>query len=336
MNWNKLLFTEMTAFALLAPSVHNVQPWKVQFTEEGFNLFQAKSRRLHIGDPKLHDNDVSLGAFIELASLFLKNKAFDLSVSKNEAITLRDDQDEYQQRFFIKIIPTTHFKDHLYDEVKRRKSYRGLFTFDPLFNEQTLRDINVPGLEIKWITGPLEMKKWADLYDHSSGQINQIPGYFKELLHWLRLSKSHPKFHEDGLNYKALSLGWAEAFLGRLLFRESVFKLLTYFSLEKILITEAPQIKSAQGIIIIYANKDLTPLEMGRSFVRLWLCLSSKNLSVCPLSSLVDFSQTLKILNSLKSSDATICLNVLRFGKVANEKNIYSSPRLSAKRITLE
>ena len=336
MSWDKTIFKEMVQFAILAPSVHNVQPWKVKFTEEGFHLFQAKNRRLHVGDPNLHDNDVSLGAFIEIADIFLKNKALKISIKKDEQIKFSDAIDEYEQRFFIKVDQDTFFKDELFDEVARRKSYRGLFTFDLSFDEKILSDIKIPGLEILWITGASEMKRWADIYDHSSIQINKTPGYFKELLQWLRLSKSHSKFNEDGLNYKALSLSWIEAFIGRLIFRESIFKILSYFSQEKVLLTEAPQIKSAQGIIIIYAKKDLTSLEMGRSFVRLWLSLTAKNIGVCPLSSLVDFSQSLKILDSMKTSNATICLNVFRFGKIADEKKIYSSPRLSVERIIID
>ncbi len=336
MNWNQTLFSEMAALALRAPSVHNVQPWKVHFTPDGFELFQVKSRRLFVGDPKLHDNDVSLGCFIELASIFLKERGLDITLTEEKTKIIKDQDDEYEQRFKVNVSSGPIIKDSLAPFISKRRSYRGIFQYDPNFNENTLKEIQIPGLEIKWITGPSEMKKWAALYDESSSQINKNPGYFQELIHWLRFSENHAKFNEDGLNYKALSLGKAEALMGSLLFKVPVFKLLSLFSLEKILITEAPQIKSAQGIIIIYAQKSLNSLEMGRAFVRLWLSLAAREISVCPLSSLVDFTGTFNILNSLKSSDATIPLNVLRFGKVANEKDIYSSPRLSVERIILK
>ena len=177
------------------------------------------------------------------------------------------------------------------------------------------------------------MKKWSAIYDESASQINQGSGYFSELIHWIRFSKSHPQFNQDGLNSKSLSLGSIEAFFGSLLMKESIFKFLCKLKLEKLLITEAPQIRSSYGICVIYASKELNSLEMGRAFVRFWLSLTKARIYVCPLSSLVDFTESLKILNSFKPSDASVCLNVFRFGKVADEKYIYTSPRLSVERI---
>ncbi len=333
MNWNQELFYEMTAKASKAPSVHNVQPWKLRFTEDGFDLYQSKERRLHVGDPKLHDNDVSLGAFIELCSLFLKCRGFQISMNPISNVTSKGHGEELESRFKITLSSMPLEIDPLYEFIDKRKSFRGVFPSGQKLDENALREINIPGLHIKWLTGPEEMKKWAEIYDESSSQINQGPGYFNELTHWMRLSSSHPKFNEDGLNYKALSLDRSEAFMGNLLFREPVFKFLSMLKLEKLLITEAPQIKSAQGIFIIFASQELNSIEMGRAFVRFWLTLTALGISACPLSSLVDFSQSLKILNNHKPSDATICLNVLRFGKVADEKDIYTSPRLGVERL---
>ena len=56
MNWNQSVFKDMVELASRAPSVHNVQPWKLRYFDSGFDLFQSVKRRLHVGDPKLHDN----------------------------------------------------------------------------------------------------------------------------------------------------------------------------------------------------------------------------------------------------------------------------------------
>lgn len=338
MNWNQDIFKEMANVAIRAPSVHNVQPWKLRFTHLGFDLFQSKKRRLHVGDPRLHDNDVSLGSFIELCCLFLKRHGLEiqLNIALPEIIQDDDHDDIYEARFNISLTPIIAINDPLFDYIFKRKSYRGIFSNDPGFDENILKKITIPDLEILWITGPEEMKKWALIYDEGSAHINKISGYFNELIHWLRFDKSHPKFDEDGLNFKALSLGSSEAAMAKWLFNETVFKFLSLFSLEKLLITEAPQIKSAQGILVIYASERLNSIEMGRAFMRLWLTLTSHGISVCPLSTLVDFTGSLNILNSMKTSDATICLNVLRFGKVADEKIIYSSPRLGIERIIIK
>ncbi|MDD4974057.1 MAG: hypothetical protein PHY93_06880 [Bacteriovorax sp.] len=335
MNWNKEIFNQMAAVASRSPSVHNVQPWKVQFTEDGFNLYQAKSRRLFVGDPKLHDNDVSLGCFFELCRMFLHAHGLGSTIVKDDTQKSQDFEDSYEMRFKITLSPISPVQDRLYDNISKRRSFRGIFQYDKHFDENKLKEIKVDGLELKWICERDELNKWAGLYDESSSQINQGSGYFKELIHWIRFSQSDPKFLQDGLNYKALALGKMEAIMAGLLFKESIFKLLSKLSLEKILITEAPQIRSSQGILIVYANNKLGPFEMGVAFMRLWLELTSKELYACPLSALVDFTHTGNILNSMKPSNDMICLNVLRFGKVADEKNIYSSPRLGIDRIII-
>ncbi len=331
MIWNKDIFKEMVKVAIRSPSVHNVQPWKVRYTETGFQLFQSIKRRLHVGDPKLHDNDVSLGAFLELCRMHLKTSGLQFSVTSNNAEKYLD----YVSRFNLTISECEPETDRLYSYINQRRSYRGLFDFDSSFDSNLLASINIDHLKIKWMTGPVETKKWAKLYDHASSEINQIPGYFKELTDWIRFNKNDPKYFEDGLNAEALSLNNTDALFGKILFRVSVFKTLAALKMDKFLITEAPQILSSQGIIAIYVDKNLTSLEMGACFARFWLELTSRGLYGCPLSALVDFTHTKDILNSLKPSNDTICLNVLRFGKVSDESKIYHSPRLDVSRVII-
>ena len=336
MNWNKDLFKKMVTLAVRAPSVHNVQPWKVQFTDQGFNLFQSTKRRLFIGDPLLHDNDVSLGCFLEVCRIFLKDKGLDFELVKNESTKIESTGDVYEMRFSLNLFSITPVKDYLYDYILKRRSYRGIFDYDKNYNDEKLKEINVENIGLKWITEPLEVKKWAAIYDDSSAHVNKIPGYFRELVNWIRFSEKHKNFHQDGLNSEALALKKWEGVLAGLFFNETVFKALSVLSLEKLLITEAPQILSSQGIMVIYANKNISSLEMGMGFVRFWLELTSKGLYATPLSALVDFTRSRDILNGMAPADDMICLNVLRFGKVNNESKIYSSPRLDTNRVILE
>ena len=333
MNWNQSVFKDMVELASRAPSVHNVQPWKLRYFDSGFDLFQSVKRRLHVGDPKLHDNDVSLGAFIELCSIFLKNIGLEISINDYQSEKIKEFDDEFESRFKINLTKTEPMIDPLLDYINHRKSFRGLFSKDQIIDEKALANITIPGLTIKWITGPQEMKRWANIYDISASQINQTPGYFKELVHWIRFNKSHLHYYQDGLNSQSLSLSALEAFAGSCLMKEFIFKFFSKFKMEKLLMSEAPQIMSSYGICIIYASKELNSIEMGRAFVRFWLTLTKMQIFVCPLSSLVDFTGSLKILNSFHASHANTCLNVFRFGKVADEKAIYTSPRLGIERI---
>ncbi len=56
-------------FAVLAPSGHNAQPWKVKLLKNGFEIVYEKSRRLPVGDPKDRLLYIGVGAFIENLAL---------------------------------------------------------------------------------------------------------------------------------------------------------------------------------------------------------------------------------------------------------------------------
>lgn len=329
MNWTKEIFQDMAKFASRAPSVHNVQPWKVQFTPDGFSLYQSQERRLLVGDPKLHDNDVSLGAFLELCHMYLLELGFHLEIQQSsQSPLIKHFNETLEKRFEILLTPTTPTRHPLYDFVLKRRSYRGIFD-RPLQNEDiSYQDIVVDGLQMAWITGEAELKSWASRYDESSAALLSQPGSFSELRHWMRFSETHPEYFKDGLNKQALSLGQTEAIAGRLLFRKGVFRALSAIHLEKELITEAPQIRSGTGLVVLYVDKNLSSLEAGRAFVQFWLQLTVKSFYACPLSALVDFTESRNTLMAMAPGDDIICLNVLRFGKVKDESKIYFSPRL--------
>ncbi len=150
MKWNEEVFQKMAEFASRAPSVHNVQPWRICYNIDGFEIYQSKNRRLHVGDPKLHDNDVSLGCFFELCSIFLKKEGFTLISDPLSSNVIKDETDTFEPRFKITLEPSIPFEDSLYQYVSKRKSYRGIFSNEPI-EIDALNAIHIPGLEIKLI-----------------------------------------------------------------------------------------------------------------------------------------------------------------------------------------
>lgn len=89
--------------------------------------------------------------------------------------------------------------------------------------------------------------------------------------------------------------------------------------------TEAPQISSATGLLVVFKQPGLSPLENGRNFYRLWLKLTAAGFYACPLSGLVDHPEGRKQLEV--RFDNKSVLNVLRVGRALPEK-LYTSPRL--------
>jgi nitroreductase len=52
----------MVAYAVLAPSAHNSQPWRFRVTEAGIELYADRARGLPIGDPDGRELTISCGA----------------------------------------------------------------------------------------------------------------------------------------------------------------------------------------------------------------------------------------------------------------------------------
>ncbi len=67
-------------YAILAPSVHNVQPWRFEIDNSTLRVFLAKERTLEAGDPTGREGWLSIGAAIE--NLLVAAKYFGLSAAE--------------------------------------------------------------------------------------------------------------------------------------------------------------------------------------------------------------------------------------------------------------
>lgn len=331
MTWSQDTFKDMLAVAIRAPSIYNVQPWKVRYNNTGFQIFQSTKRRLNVADPKLKKNDISLGCFLELCRMSLQSFGLQFTLTENTSIKYLD----YESRFDIIVTEGVAFSDRLLPFVNKRRTYRGKFVYDKSFDENILKGVEVPGLKTKYITDTIEVKKWAILFDKAAKKINRRPGYFKERTDWLRFNVSDPRYFQDGLNAEALALTNTQALRANFLFNNSIFKVLSFISLEKMLVSECSRIISSQGIIGLYVKEDLQALDAGTLLIRFWLELTSKGLFACPLTCLMDFDDTKNMLDTLTPEKGMICLNVLRFGRVPDAMKIYHSARLDVNRVII-
>lgn len=311
--------------AFRAPSVHNVQPWALQFADNSLLLFDDLKRTLPIGDAQLHDHEVSLGAFIEGVHLILSTEGLGLSKIEpldNSEVTLQGRKLRRRYRLSIgKGFP----KDALADLILQRKSYRGKFLKSSAADCETLQE-KMTSATSALIIGKKNLKIWAQKYDKAAVEGNSHRPLQEELYHWMRFDSSHADYHRDGLNREALSLSSFAGWAARSLLKPTVYCVFDKVGIGGALMTEAPQILSSSGLLVIFKNPDISPLENGRQFYRHWLTLTSHGFFACPLSALVDNAQSRESLEHLFPGKKV--LNVLRVGKAPLD--IYTSPRLPA------
>lgn len=297
--------------ANLAPSVHNVQPWRWRFRPDGqIELLQDLSRTLAIGDPKLHDHRVSLGAAWEGLSIACSRRGLRL-----EAPLFVEDREVVAR---ARIIEGSQ-QDDLSPSVPLRQSWRGRFDPIPeelkrsLFEQLTVLDnlkvIHIPR-DVRWIAG---------LAEQASREFMIQPPYAAELYQWLRFSPKDPNWSRDGLNAEAMSISRAEAALGSKFLSPPVFRWMIRLGLAAALTSEAPKNRSASFFLLHLAPehpKPEDPLETGRRFYRQWLSVTAVGLAACPVSALADSRATAQAIAArFELPKGTRLYNVLRVGK---------------------
>lgn len=321
---NDSLKQQIQELAFRAPSVHNVQPWVLDVAADRIVIYDDLARTLSIGDASLHDHEVSLGALIEGLSLILSSAQLGVvKISALDSSKVSYQGRELRARYEL-AIGAGFAEDKLHALIPRRKSYRGVFLKNSEQDRQTLAQefsSELSGV----VNDAAELKKWAKIYDQCAVESNSQRALQSELYQWMRFADTEANYNRDGLNREALSISSVEGLAAKFLLKPSVYAVLNKLGVAGAVMTEAPQISSATGLLVVFKQPGLSPLENGRNFYRLWLKLTAAGFYACPLSGLVDHPEGRKQLEA--RFDNKSVLNVLRVGRALPEK-LYTSPRL--------
>jgi nitroreductase len=282
--------------AALAPSVHNVQPGRVAVSRDGrVWLARAVDRALPVGDPTLDDVLVSVGALAEGLAIALAPHGLGLArlapVAPDAAATI----DAHGERCVV--VATTRLvtraegagADPLAGVVEARRCHRG--TFKPLRDTAETR-ARVEALrehpDVVVRADPDVLALAAVLVDRATLGFMADVGYRRELYAWLRLSRRHPRWHEDGLRADCLGLSPLEAAAAAVLLHPVIFGALHRLGLGGPVVSEAAATRSATALVGFSPPADLPPMEVGRRLYRAWLAATAAGLALAPMSALTD------------------------------------------------
>lgn len=278
------LFRDLIAEASLAPSVHNIQPtrWRL-LAADTVLVLEDSQRRLPAADPSGHDVRLSHGAAIEGLSLACGRHG--LRIVQAE---LDDQPDEVSglRRIARLTLAPGGIPDPLAPAIASRRSWRGRFLqADTKVREALQKLAAAPDLLIV-PPGPI-VAEIAELADRAGFHFLCEDDHRSELLSWMRLSRSDPRYHRDGLNAEAMALGSVEA-MGASLVLGPLFPFLKRLGLAEPLTQE--RAKTASGAIALFHRpQGEDPLETGRAFYRAWLAMAAQGLGACPISVLADW-----------------------------------------------
>jgi hypothetical protein len=316
----------LVAAAARAPSVHNVQPARWRFDDDGrVMLLRALDRALPVADPSGHDVRVSLGAAWEGMALALSERGLTLGVPRFGVSSGGSGADGLEP-VAEAAIEAGGEADPLAAVVERRRSYRGTFAPTPTEALRALGTIGDGDLIV--ITDRSAIDAHAALHDRASYALVSRPAYEAELYGWMRFSPRHPGWDRDGLNADCMALSRVERVAASVLLRPNVYRVVRAVGAGKALISEARQIRSAGAVVLFVPERALPDFDVGRRFYRRWLEIARIGLAVTPLSALADWPESNAHLASRYGVPPVRRIaNVLRVGVPGAEPA--RSPRLT-------
>lgn len=202
------LLADLVHLASRSPSPHNTQPWSPRIVGDAIEVAVVPSRTLPAGDPTFRDVIMSLGAWLESASIGAAEANTDLDVEVLPALSHLDKlpitgpADPTQPVLRVTARPRdgsspTPTGAHPFssDDVRNRRVYRGALRGRP----DVFADLSALALP-DWLT-------LRSLDDGAMRQLSRLGITFTasratiatELIHWVRLDPRHPRYTADGM-----------------------------------------------------------------------------------------------------------------------------------------
>ena len=278
---NADMLRALVAEAMLAPSVHNVQPARWRLGDGFIDLFEDVRTRLTIGDPRGNDAGISLGAAAE--GLKLAANRHGLALQSCEAPLQTDAMLVPVARY--KLIPGETAADTLAGQVEKRASWRGDFTAASTADREDAK--RLPGPDSVVLVDPNMLEDAARIFDAASYGFIRDSDFRGELRSWMRFTPRHPRWDRDGLNADSMALGRIEA-IGASVVLGSAFGMLDRIGVVPGLLAEGKKVAAAAGLVVFYRPAEEAPFDSGAHFYRLWLRIEAASFGAAVLAALAD------------------------------------------------
>ena len=271
----------LVAEAMLAPSVHNVQParWRLA-GEDGLLLFEDLRRRLEVGDPSGNDAGISLGAAAEGMRLAASRRGLAL-VAHDAPLP----EEGLRPVAAYRLVAADGVADPLAEPVEARRSWRGDFVRPGADDRQAALALAAEDAAV--LVEPETLARLARLFDRASYGFLRVPAFRRELLSWMRLSPRHPRWSHDGLKAEAMAMSRIEAWGARFLLGAG-FGAFDRLRLARPLLAEGSKIAGAAGLVVFHRPASEPPFASGAHFYRLWLRLEAAGFGAAVLAALAD------------------------------------------------
>ena len=184
----------LAAVASRAPSVHNTQPWRYNYTEAGaVELHADFTRQLPVTDPTGRELHISCGAALFGLRLAIRNLSYLPVITMRPVVS---DPSLLARLLYGEEAPPSRADQTLLHAMGWRHTHRDVFTTEPV--PTTLlpalqRICEAEGTQLVFLQDPADRQRLADLVATAHGCHHRNPAMRRELLAWTPPPQSHSR-----------------------------------------------------------------------------------------------------------------------------------------------
>lgn len=297
-------------FGILAPSIHNTQPWKFIIDKNILEIFPDWDFYLSTSDPKKRALYISLGTCvtnIESAANFF---GFNTKVNFEKDCIKVIFNKTLGDRTLAKIAPA----------ITKRYSNRLSYLNEPIPKEMLsrLESIKIDGISIKISNEHSVIDSAALLHQDAVKALANNKEFAKEMATWLRSTNSKSY---DGMPGFVAGFNQQQSIIGKFLIGKFPKMMNVLAKSGRDLILSSPVV----GVIISPEDNLETSINVGRLYERLALTATSLGINCTPLYAMIDDKNTVNQLVKLFNLKEAKPLFFFRLGFSKNEP--YHTPR---------
>lgn len=294
---DKLRF--LVRFALLAPSTRNTQPWLFRVADQQVEIHLDLSRWQRVADADQREMHISIGCALE--NLLIAATHYGYRTAADCIASCQHPTLVARIRFTPHDVPAPSVGDPRFEAMLRRRTEHGVYDGTPVASDDlaALSEVCLePGLRLDWMTDEADRHAVDDLVMRADALLLSRPDYRHEL--------------GEIIGTGAFGTPWLLATLGRF----AVSYLMPASSFAKAdhkAIASSPVL----GVLSAHTSTREAQVRVGQVLERLYLEATLRQLSLQPVSQVLQTDETREALTALLPDPGWVPLQPLRLGHAA-------------------
>ncbi len=281
--------TYSLAYAILAPSPCNSQPWLVRLFEDGFDLHVNPQRMMPVADPMGREALIGLGCFAEAASI-----AASACQRKTTILPFPKGQEGWQDgrqpvaRLVFGSFGSTEM-DPKFHFIARRRTNRLPFTQSSFMSgelDDLTNELKGSGLSVRLWLSEGEREKIATLCEQAIRELAEDRDLWTDRMRWMRWSVDDLVKHMDGIGMEHYGYTGTKLYFARKtgasddLFNKKFIDFMAQ--------SARVQAMTAQGFLLQASPPDFeSTFQSGRAYYRFQLACVHRVISSQPLNQIL-------------------------------------------------